>query len=698
MGLEFANPAMLWGTALAALPLLVHLFNRRRARPHPFAAIDFVLRSRRRTARRLRLKRLALFLVRTLLLLAIPLALARPSQRKVDAAAQPRGPAATALVLDTSLSMSYLQGGKPLLERAKAMSREALSSLAVEDPVTLVTCEPDAPPPAPPGFDRARVREAIDQAKPTLVPQDLTACVARAARVLAESPVVAKRLVLATDLTAAAFRLDVPAPTIPTAQGEVRPEVVLLDAAGGAELPNAAITSLRVEAAPAIGHRAFQFTATIANHSRAALKDVPLVLRVGRDVVAKGFVDVPPRGTAVKTLAHRFPAGGVFTGVMELARDALDADDVRHFALRVPRDVRALVVDGEPNPVRFLDEAFFVEAALSSPGSPVRPTVRDAETAAGESFADYDVFLLLNVRELPAAKVQELRERVHAGAGLFVSLGPQVDGDAYNALFGDLLPRPLHLVKTAADRAEENPDRKPARLDHVDFEHPALSVFDGEAREGMLSARTFRYFLLSPGDATQVTTLASYDDGAPALLEARRQKGRVLLYTSTVDRDWSDWAIRSSFLPALQRLTGWLAGVLDEKGLDQALVGEDKPLAPPPGVKPGALQVTGPDERPVTVAAASDGQTLAQRLPLAGVYKVANSAPLPELTFTANVDPRESDLTRLEEPELKVYFGEKTRTQKSSGKDEEPPPFPLWSLLLAVAAGLVMTEGALLRL
>jgi len=83
------------------------------------------------------------------------------------------------------------------------------------------------------------------------------------------------------------------------------------------------------------------------------------------------------------------------------------------------------------------------------------------------------------------------------------------------------------------------------------------------------------------------------------------------------------------------------------------------------------------------------------------VYQVSSGAngsatPVPELTFAVNIDPRESDLTRLDEKELKLYFGEKTHTQRGSGKDEAPPPFPLWSILLAVAAGLIVAEGGLL--
>jgi len=54
--LAFAHPAYLWGLAAMALPILVHLFNQRRPRPLAFGAIDFVLRSQRQKARRLRLR------------------------------------------------------------------------------------------------------------------------------------------------------------------------------------------------------------------------------------------------------------------------------------------------------------------------------------------------------------------------------------------------------------------------------------------------------------------------------------------------------------------------------------------------------------------------------------------------------------------------------------------------------------------
>src|SRR5690606_4813838 len=120
-----------WGALAALIPIIVHLIQRRRPRPHPFAAIELVRRSQQRNVRRLRLRRLLLLAARTLILLAIPLALARPqfSEAGEVAEASARGPAATAIVVDASFSMRWRTGSASLFERAREDARDVLAGL-----------------------------------------------------------------------------------------------------------------------------------------------------------------------------------------------------------------------------------------------------------------------------------------------------------------------------------------------------------------------------------------------------------------------------------------------------------------------------------------------------------------------------------------------------------------------------------------
>ena len=53
----FLHPALLWGTALAAVPLIIHILNRRRHRPLVWGAMRFVLAAHKRTRRRVQLEK-----------------------------------------------------------------------------------------------------------------------------------------------------------------------------------------------------------------------------------------------------------------------------------------------------------------------------------------------------------------------------------------------------------------------------------------------------------------------------------------------------------------------------------------------------------------------------------------------------------------------------------------------------------------
>lgn len=693
MGITFANPTLAWGALAALLPIVIHLIQRRKPKPLPFGAIELVRRSQQRTVRRLRLRRLLLLLARTLILLLVPLALARPRLEAAGEAAQASGggPAATAIVLDASFSMGWTQDGETLLDRARADAREVLASLTGEEPVTVVRCDGSAPAAPTPTFDRAAARRRIDETTLAFRPADLSACVAAAARALGESPLPAKRIYVATDLTATSWRLDQPPATVPTESGEVLPEVTVLDAARGEPLPNLAITELHVGPAPEVGPRGQAFHFVVRNFGPEPVPHLEVRLEVEGEVVARGFLDVPARGSVSKKLAHRFPGGGTYTGSLRLAGDALPVDDVRHFAVRVPRDLRALVVDGDPSPVRYRDEAFFVETALRMGGaSPLSVRTVDAESLPAEPLDGYDLVLLLNVRAPAPEMAERIARFVEAGGGLFVAVGEHVESEAWNERMGRLLPRRLHLVKTAAERGRE--DQRPARFGDLDLRHPVLRVFSGSGMDGFLATKTWRYHLLEPGvegDGTEI--LATWDDGAPALVARGFGAGRVLLYTSTVDRDWSDWAIQTSFLPTMQQAAGWLARSLDEERPVDLVVGQSHRLSPR-------------DERPIEAVIGPDGRErpiedlLVSDLDRPGLYRVRGAGePIPELSFAVRLDPAESDTRRLDPAELRAHLGGEKSAVEQGPVVERKRETPLWSVLAAFAILAFCAEGALLR-
>ena len=611
--------------------------------------------------------------------------------------------------------MRYRRGSQTLFARARNEALAALDRLGPDEPATVALCAGTPVPLATPSFDRLAVKHVLDEARPTYLGSDLTGCLAAAARALGESPVPGKRIIAFTDLAAHSIRLDAPAPLVPAPAGSppgtqpVRPAVVLVDAAQGNDLPNAAIVATAVQPAASLGARGYEVIATVANHSAAALSGLPVALHIGQQTLAKGFVDVPAHGTAKKTLGAVLPAGAV-AGRVEIARadaEGLDEDDAQDFTVEVPRDLKILVVDGSPSALRTRDEAFFVEAALapSRTGGRIAPVVLDAEAAQNAPLEGYDVILLLDVIAPPKAFIEKLRALVaHKGVGLFLSLGDHADPDAYDDAFGALLPRPLHLIKTAAEPGNES---QAARFGLVEWTHPLFRIFSAADREGLLASRTFKYALLKPDPSGGSRALLSYDDGAPALVEGQLGQGRMLLYTSTVSHAWTDWPVRVSFLPVLQQSVSWLAGALEEKAAPPSQVGNDRPVIAPQGTR--IASVIGPDgaqaslRREKAGSQAQDAVAVSAGLP--GLYRVqvqAAGAPPreePGLSFVARLDPKESDLRRVDESELKAQLGGAGSAQVASSAQaaEGARGTPLWGQLLLLGVLALLGEGALTR-
>ena len=701
------SPALLWGLLAAAIPIVIHLFFRRRPKPTPFPAIDFILKARQETRRRLRLKRILLFLARTSLLAAAALAIARPRlvAPEAKAAQGPVGPAAVAIVLDASASMGYRTGARALFDRAKADAIDVLTGLGSEEPATVVVCGGPAVPQAdPPSFDKAELRRRLSEAELTHGHADLTSCTGAAVRALAESAAgqaLRRKLYVATDLTAVSWRLDAPAPVVTTPAGPVRPEVTLLDAARGEPLPNTWLSNLAADPDPSVGPRGYRITATANGQMAEPMKDAALSLKVGEGreerIAIKSFIEIPRSGSTKKTLTHDFAVGGPAVLSVSLPGDAYPEDNSLFLTLNVPREVKALVVDGAPSPVRQRDAAFYVEAALAGPSSPVRPAVVDLDGLGKVRLADYDVVFLLNVRSL-GEKAQELVDFVERGGGLFLAMGDEVDPDRYELELKRLLPAPLHVVKTASERG----DHAAARFAEVEWEHPALSVFTGPAREGLESVRTFRYMLLKPERKDSASrVLVRYDDGSPALVEARRGQGRVMLFTSTLDREWSDWTIRTSFLPAMQRLAAWLAGGLEERRDWPTPVGAPRTIPAPEGVS--VVGLVGPDGRERKVDPGPGRSGSLSVIPDApGLWQVrvvrngGKEALDPSLAFAVWPDPRESDMRRLEPSELTAWFGGESHARVAGDRPVgEGRQIPLWSWLLVVAVAAFLAEGLL---
>ena len=311
--MSFLHPWALAGLLAAAVPIILHLVQRREPPTVMFPAVRYLIDATREHQRRLRVQHWLLLAIRTLLIVALVLAAAGPLVARPGVASH--APAALVLVLDNSASSAAIAGGTRRLDELVRAADGALARATPNDALWLVTADG-----VPRRGDAAALRAMLGRLAPSARRLDLGEAVATADRVLAGESRPGEILLL-SDVQASA--LGPAAPSVPLTVG--RP--------AGAPPANAGIAAVDVGPQPwsVDGGRA---TVTLAGDSGV---QSAVTVRLG---------DRPPRealatvGSAV-TLALPAAAPGWRVVEAALTADELRLDDRRVAAVRVAPVARA---------------------------------------------------------------------------------------------------------------------------------------------------------------------------------------------------------------------------------------------------------------------------------------------------------------------------------------------------------------------
>jgi hypothetical protein len=700
---------MLAGLVAIAVPIAIHLIGRRRARVVKFAALDFLLATKRKTAKRLRLRERVLLVVRALVCIVIAFALAKPftsCERKGPMVT--RGPQAAVLVIDDSFASAYLvDDSKPWLYTAAEESRRILRQLGPEAEVAIVRASEAADHPSELTRDHLRLRDQTLALEPSARPADTTRALTRAAQLLAASSHTRKTVFLLSLQQHTGFRLDEPP------WGKDGPQLVIVDLRP-AKLANFAVTRFDFIPDPGASSRGVRFDAEVANFSDAAAK-VELHLAIGDRVVVRGNLELQPGDKKVKTFHAALPLGTRATAAsVSLSGDNLAIDNRRWVSATLRDQVRVLLVDGDPRTVRLDDEVFYVEAALrpgdrDDSGTSVRVITADdlagIETkpkAGGPAINidDFDVVVLANVPALPAQRVTVLAQWLHRGGGILIAPGDRVDPAAYDRTMLPLMPQSLRdPIDTTWGAQPDERDSRALNLVKWEADHPIFAPFSKDHPELIANAKFAKIALLGPTTATaDRRVLARFTNGAAALVEASIGAGRTLLFTSTIDRDWNDLPIHPGFLPLVQQMVRHLARKHTRGTQSDHLVGNSVLLATGDLKR---LEVRGPQG----LGAVFEGDRIAGRssvrygkTDLPGIYRVVGTDQTgatrdrEELAFVVNVDPRGSDTSIAPASVL---------PESGSGGGSTPVDtqrrVELWHALAAVVLLLLLAEGLLVQ-
>jgi hypothetical protein len=677
--MTFLNSALLAGLAAVALPILIHLFSRRRYPLINFSTLRFLKKLQRQQMRKLKLRQWLLLLLRTAAVLLVVLAFARPAlQKQLGLEVLSGSRTSMAIVLDGSASMQAKTRVGTVFEQGKTGIKTLISLMQPGDRTSVILARqgdlPFASAVSEDGESLLRTTEGLEAWDGG---GDIFTAVNAAFATLDKSQDFRTELYIISDFTSPV--------RLPDPSEKVIPHFVHVPA----ESPyNLAVTESRIVSEIIEPGQPVDIEITFSNFGPTDREDIYYSIflngtRVGENVISLAA------GAELKQRHQVKPEDpGLQEGMVQIEeRDALTVDSRSFFCFHVPENLRLLLV-GEETASRELKLSL---SATSRHRSLINLTQAERNAWDTHSITDYDAIIFNDPPAFSPSQIPRLINFVNNGGGLLLLPGNQTDVGAINRNLLEKLGSPKWGERIG------KPGDMQFFLGWREFALAAPLVRGIFKPESKPSTPRFYQALRLTGEP--LASDIKFSDGTPFIAQTRSGNGRVLLCASSPQPEWSDWAERGIFAPLMYRFVLWLAGGSQE-GCHALHAGDRLELSTFGGSSSGAT-LTFPDgqsEQRIPQVAGQNVVFVEPTLEQAGFYRL--QAGQKTQIVAVNVPGGESDLRALnpadafpkwEEAGVTVCSVEKlAETVRQSRYGRE-----LWKAALIFCLGVLLLESVI---
>jgi hypothetical protein len=680
---SFLNSTVLFAAAAALIPLIIHLFSRRKVKVVEFSSIRHLKEMQRRQLRRLKIRQLLLLMLRMLIILMVVLAFARPTVR--EGSIGTHASVAAVILLDNSASMNRFVIDGNLFEVARKRTTELLGTFSQSDQVSLLPLDPSRDAGSDAFTTAAVALEKLSRISPGAARADIQTQLSKATDLLASATSLNREIYIVTDRQ----RSSLPQVDL-LRDSKVNLYLVDLPLEDNDDLGVVAL-DLGGQLIQA-GHD-FDVVATIRNFgSRGSEQRIASLYLDGQHVAQSEFSVAPGAETTVR-FTRSVSSTGFHSGFVEISDDNFPADNRQYFSFRIPDQFNLLVIDGDPV-TQFLTLALVPEGAGGQYWSVKRAAPEDL---AGVDFRDYDVVVLAGAPRLAESYVSRLKSFVNSGKAVFITYGERTDIDYFNRTWSDM-----------TGVTYDQPVRKDfSRAGYYSFksfnlDHPIFSVF---AFEGGKPPEVKFYSLPELHVSKDARVLAVFTGDRPALVETTSGSGKVLTFTGPMALEYTDLASLGFFVPFVSRISEYLAADLTSldvklyagQNISRALLQTSSAGNPVDMIAPDStLSIVPPEE--------DKGSLVVRTGPLAqaGIYRLRQLGREID-RFAVNIDPAECDLAAADADQFALSLGTDKYRELSADTplarviSEYRVGRELWQVFLWVALALLALEMLLGR-
>lgn len=672
--MTFLTPLFLFGLLAAAIPIAIHLIRKEKPPKMIFSTLRFLKNTSKKLVLFQKIQQWLLLLLRAALIALLVFAFARPLFDSRIASLVDAEPESAAILLDVSMSMAY--GDR--FERAQDAARDVIARLAQGDEIAIIAFDNATVSVRELSTDLEGARAFIDGLSEPGFEVTRYMPALRLANDMLESARHSKKTIhLVSDYQASGLGND--------DSGWMMSAGVVLDTidVGEGATRNLLLTDVRSPDQLIENRNEYEILARVRSTGSVHLDQADVRLILDGQETTRVPVDLSETSEAVVRLPAIFDSAGTHRGEIRVASDAFPVDNSYYFTVDVMSKIQVLVVNGEPSPNWYEDEAHWLSLAIGgntaeSPFVLNSATSRELDAAL---LSQQDVVVLLNAgSDLSTSQARALEDYVNDGGSLLIAPGDRVNGGQFNQLLGNISPAVLNESIRFA-----NSDY--LLIADIDRRHPVLlplGVDWGVRFQGYWSVEALE----------DADVLMQFDNGSPALVERGVGRGNVLLFASSLDTEWNNLPLQGLYLPFVHESLRYLAQATTKERAYR--IGSLIDLSDVPNTGSG-LQVTAPSGD--SIALNQNGSSFT---PQQIGFLTVDGGEGP-LYYAVNANPEESNLEKIApsaladsvtNPETQPVQSEQVRTAQLVAELEGPQRVWWWILLLVMLMLLAETRIA----
>lgn len=536
--MTFLNPAILFGLIALSIPILLHFLNLRKLKRVEFSTLAFLKELQKSKIRRIKIKQWLLLVIRSLIILFLVLAFARPTISSTYFGATAAAKTSAVFIIDNTFSMSAIDENGSYLNQAKNKAVELLSIFQNGDEISIITVDqPERK--VSPLTNKESLKRLIDDIEISNVRRSINESIINASQLLYESSNYNKEIFVFTDFQSNSLYND--GKELSSLQNVLEPYVRIhfIDFSGD-PVNNLSITKFDClnqifEKGKSIG-----FTAEVKNNSQSSQSSL-ISLFINGQRKSQQSINLGEAESKTLFFETTLSDTGFVEAYVEIDDDAIINDNRRFASFVAPATIKILLAyDNE-------SDAQFINLALRSAGAGLVSLTKISHQQFGSINPNhFDAIFLVGTRNFNSSN--RLNQYFERGGTIIVFPGTSDANDNYPNI-----PQIKSFFKNLNFVDKSNNKNELLKFGKVNIDHPLFTdLFENKEAREFESPSFIRYFNYSP--VTDVDIIISLNDGAPFLSYLPINKGKVFVFNSAPVLGWSDFPLRGIFAPLMNRL------------------------------------------------------------------------------------------------------------------------------------------------